>query len=169
MKKIIVFLAAILVVTGFAFGQKVCNEDEKARIGTFVKLFPEVFNVNITSLEAKSVADVITHAFTSFYLVPVIPMTNIHDASEIAELQRMVDNLNFLLTNPPSWEQLVNLQTKQKSTPQTPPVFAGEAAAIKYYNSTVAETNRNMQGKNPVLIEQVTSSDETKVPQPKSE
>ena len=159
MKRLIVLFFVAFAVTATCYGQKMPTDDEKARIGTFVKLFPEVFNVNIASIEAKSVADVITNAFTSFYIVPEISFSNVTDAAEIAELQRMRENLVFLLTNPPSWEQLVNLQTKQKLTPPTAPVFAGDASAKKYYNSNNADGNRNMSGKNPKLIESETSND----------
>ncbi len=159
MKKILVLFFVSFVAASTSFSQITPTEDEKARIGTFVKLFPDIFNVNITSVEAKSVTDVITNAFTSFYIVPEISFSNVTDAAEIAELQRMKDNLVFLLTNPPSWDQLVNLQTKQKLTPTTAPVFAGDAAATKYYNSNHADGNRNMSGKNPKLIEQETSND----------
>jgi hypothetical protein len=156
MKKAILILLLVLS-SGVLFSQNSLNDDTHARIGTYIKLNPSVFNLQIKSNEARAAADVITKAFNSYFVVPNISLTNITDGAEVAEIKRLVLDLNNLLANPPSWEQLVSMQTQIKNTPATAPVFAGEESAKKFYNSGSDGKNRNLDGKNGIPVNSSTS------------
>lgn len=133
---IIVAVCFFILFSEFTFSQNnTITEDEKARITTFLQIYPEVFDIGIISPEATAISDVITKAFLSYYIIPPVPFDKVTNPSEKEELQRLVDNLNFLLSNPPTWEQLFNLQKVKNSTPPTPPVYAGDDAARRFYNS----------------------------------
>lgn len=142
----------------FSQGQTI-TEDEKARISTFLQIYPEVFDLAIISPEATAISDIITKAFLSYYIVPPIPFDKVSNPMEKEELQRLVDNLNFLLTTPPTWEQLYNLQMVKYSAPPTPPVYAGDEAAQRFYNSyTGGNTKKHLYfNENIKLIEQTIS------------
>lgn len=164
MKKTILILLLVLF-SGALFSQNSLNDDTRARIGTYIKLNPAIFDLQISSNEARAVADVINKAFTSYFVVPDISLSNILDGAEVTELKRLISDLNNLLTNPPAWEQLVNMQTQLKNTPPTPPVFAGEVSAKKFYNAGSDEKNRNFDGKNAIPFNSSTSHEKvTEIP-----
>ena len=156
MKKTILILLLVLF-SGALFSQNSLNDDVRARIGTYIKMNPAIFDLKLSTKEARAVADVINKAFTSYFVVPDISLSTISDGAEVTELKRLISDLNALLTNPPSWEQLVGMQTQLKNTPPTPPVFAGDESVKKFYNSGSDGRNRNMDGKNAIPINSSTS------------
>jgi len=156
MKKTILILLMVLS-SGALFSQNSLNDDTRARIGTYIKLNPAIFDLQITTNEARAAADVINKAFTSYFVVPNISLANITDGAEVAELKRLVSDLNNLVANPPSWEKLVSMQTLLKNTPPTAPVFAGAESAKKFYKSGSDGKNRNFDGKNAIPINSSTS------------
>ncbi|HNW70906.1 MAG TPA: hypothetical protein PKI01_10920 [Bacteroidales bacterium] len=156
MKKTILILLLVLS-SGALFSQNSLNEDARARIGTYVKLNPAIFDVQLHSTEARAAADVINTSFTTYFVVPNITFSNITDATEAAELKRLVSDLNKLIENPPSWEKLVSMQTQLKNTPPSAPIFAGEESAKKFYNSGSDGKNRNLDGKNAIPVNSSTS------------
>lgn len=75
--------------------------------------------------------------------------------------------MNDLLKNPPTWDQLVDMQKKIKNTPPTLPVYAGDDAVRKYYNSGTSDKNRNSQGKTGVPSSSSTSHEKIIMNPPK--
>lgn len=157
MKKYMIFCLVIIFANISLFSQNNVDNDVRARILVFIDIYPEVFDVDIYSTEAKALADIFTKAFGNSFFVPDISLNSISDANEKAELQRMIDNFNFLLTEPPTWEQLVNLQKVKSSEPPTPAVYVGDSEAKRFYNSKFANLSRASSGQTGVLIEQETS------------
>lgn len=166
MKKAILILLMVLS-TGVLFSQNSLDDDARARIGTYVKLTPSLFDLQIGSSEARAVADVINKAFTSYFVVPVISLSNISDGAEVIELQRLISDLKNLLANPPTWEQLVDMEAQIKKVPPTAPVFAGEVNAKKFYNSGRVGKNRFLDGKTTIPVNSSTSHEKAPENPPK--
>ena len=149
MKKTILILF-MLVFSEVLFSQNSINNDVSARIGTYINLNPGIFNLQVKSEAARAAADVITKAFTSYQVIPNVSLAKISDGVEVAEINRLISDLSILKANPPSWDQIVEIQTRIETPPPTAPVFAGDAAAKKYYNAATARKTRNTEGKSVV-------------------
>ncbi|MFA7047383.1 MAG: hypothetical protein WC170_06855, partial [Bacteroidales bacterium] len=75
MKKLFL-VNAILFVCLILNGQNNLNDDAKARIGTYLKINPQILNVQISSLEAKSTVDIIVFAFELYFIIPTVSLNN---------------------------------------------------------------------------------------------
>ncbi|MDY0401309.1 MAG: hypothetical protein RBQ75_06405, partial [Bacteroidales bacterium] len=75
MKKLFL-LNLILFLSIFLCGQNNLNDDAKARIGTYLKINPQILNVQISSLEAKSTVDIIVFAFELYFIIPTVSLNN---------------------------------------------------------------------------------------------
>ncbi|HOC41316.1 MAG TPA: hypothetical protein PKK38_08025, partial [Bacteroidales bacterium] len=79
MKKLFL-LNVILFLSIFLCGQNLINDDAKARISTYLKINPQILNVQVSSLEAKSIVDIIVYSYENFLVIPELPLNNITDA-----------------------------------------------------------------------------------------
>ncbi len=168
MKKITIIILGILV-SGIAYAQQSTQNDIHARIGMYIKLNPQVLNVQVTSAEAQSIVTVITEAFENYMVVPEVSLNQV-PGSERSEIIAFQGRLNDLLKNPPTWEQIVQQQITLNSTPPTPPVYAGDAKAQEFYNAKKAGKTRASANTTPVHIEsQIVIDPPIPVEQKKSE
>ncbi len=164
MKKLFL-LNVILFLSIFLNGQNSINDDAKARIGTYLKINPQILNVQVHSIEAKSIVDIIVYSYETFLVIPDLPLNNITDANEKSEINQLVKRLENLSTNPPSWQQLLTLQIKKKSAPPTPPVYAGDDKASQYYNTKSSNFNKKSSQSKANLIEmEISKSEPTPLP-----
>lgn len=164
MKKLFL-LNVILFLSIFLNGQNPINDDAKARIGTYLKINPQILNVQVSSIEAKSIVDIIVYTYENFLVIPDLPLNNITDANEKSEINQLVKRLENLSTNPPSWQQLLTLQIKKKSAPPTPPVYAGDDKASQYYNTKSSNFNKKSSQSKANLIEmEISKSEPTPLP-----
>ncbi|HQH59829.1 MAG TPA: hypothetical protein PLM94_06615, partial [Bacteroidales bacterium] len=69
MKKLFL-LNVILFLSIFLCGQNSINDDAKARISTYLKINPQILNVQVSSLEAKSIVDIIVYSYENFLVIP---------------------------------------------------------------------------------------------------
>ena len=70
-----------------------------------------------------------------------------------------------MTTNPPSWQQILTLQIEKKSTPPTPPVYAGDDKASQYYNTKSNNFNKKSSQAKANLIEmEISKSEPTPLP-----
>jgi len=159
MKKLFL-LNVILFLSIFLNGQNSINDDAKARIGTYLKINPQILNVQVHSIEAKSIVDIIVYSYETFLVIPDLPLNNITDTNEKSEINQLVKRLENLTTNPPSWQQLLTLQIEKKSTPPTPPVYAGDDKASQYYNTNYSNFNKKSSQSKANLIETEISKNE---------
>lgn len=164
MKKLFL-LNVILFLSIFLNGQNSINDDAKARIGTYLKINPQILNVQVSSIEAKSIVDIIVYTYENFLVIPDLPLNNITDAKEKSEINQLIQRLENLTTNPPSWQQLLTLQIKKKSAPPTPPVYAGDDKASQYYNTKSSNFNKKSSQSKANLIEmEISKSEPTPLP-----
>jgi len=96
MKKLFL-VNAILFVCLILNGQNNLNDDAKARIGTYLKINPQILNVQISSLEAKSTVDIIVFAFELYFIIPTVSLNNIKDLQEKKEIELLISRLDNLL------------------------------------------------------------------------
>ncbi|HHW59943.1 MAG TPA: hypothetical protein GX402_06840 [Bacteroidales bacterium] len=155
MKKLFL-LNLILFLSIFLCGQNNLNDDAKARIGTYLKINPQILNVQISSLEAKSTVDIIVFAFELYFIIPTVSLNNIKDLQEKKEIELLISRLDNLLKNPPEWEHIIALQNEKKSKPPTPPVYAGDEKAKQYYNTKYSDLNKKSSGSKGMLIQNET-------------
>lgn len=144
---------------GFVSAQNNTQDDVKARIGMYLQLNPEVFNVQVTSSEAKSLVTVITNAFEQYMVVPEISLNNV-SGNERTEIVALQDRLRNLLQNPPTWDQIVAQQTAINAAPASAPVYAGDEKARAYYNAKSSGKTRASYGETGQPI----SSEASKTP-----
>lgn len=164
MKKLFL-LNVILFLSIFLNGQNSINDDAKARIGTYLKINPQILNVQVSSIEAKSIVDIIVYTYENFLVIPDLPLNNITDANEKLEIDQLVKRLENLITNPPSWQQILTLQIEKKSTPPSPPVYAGDDKASQYYNTKSSNFNKKSSQSKANLIEmEISKSEPTPLP-----
>jgi len=164
MKKLFL-LNVILFLSIFLCGQNSINDDAKARISTYLKINPQILNVQVSSLEAKSIVDIIVYSYENFLVIPELPLNNITDANEKSEINLLVKRLENLTNNPPSWQEILSLQLKKKSTPPTPPVYAGDDKAAQYYNTKSSNLNKKSSQSKANLIEmEISKSEPTPLP-----
>jgi len=168
MKKAIILFSGLLLC-GIVNAQQTINEDAKARIGTYLKLNQDIYNVYITSSEAKAIVDVITNAFDNYFIIPDIPMDGISSSIERSEILSLKERLNNLLENPPTWDFIAQYQRFVQALPPTPPIYSGDEKVQHYYNSKNSNASRISGVRSFENRSSITSKDETKVPQPKSE
>ena len=152
MKKLI-FLNLILFLSFSLCGQNNLSDDAKARIGTYIKFNPQVLNVQVSSIEAKSYVDIIIYSFECCQVIPDLPINYITDANEKTEINLLVKRLGNLTINPPSWQEILTLQIEKKSTPPTPPVYAGDDRSNKFYNTKYSNLNKHSSSTKANLIE----------------
>ena len=164
MKKLFL-LNVILFLSIFLNGQNSINDDTKARIGTYLKINPQILNVQVSSIEAKSIVDIIVYSYETFLVIPDLPLNNITDANEKSEINQLVKRLENLTTNPPSWQQILTLQIEKKSTPPSPPVYVGDDKASQYYNTKSSNFNKKSSQAKANLIEmEISKSEPTPLP-----
>ena len=164
MKKLFL-LNVILFLSIFLNGQNPINDDAKTWIGTYLKINPQILNVQVRSIEAKSIVDIIVYSYENFLVIPDLPLNNITDANEKSEINQLVKRLENLTTNPPSWQQILTLQIEKKSTPPTPPVYAGDDKASQYYNTKSSNFNKKSSQSKANLIEmEISKSEPTPLP-----
>lgn len=164
MKKLFL-LNVILFLSIFLNGQNSINDDAKARIGTYLKINPQILNVQVHSIEAKSIVDIIVYSYETFLVIPDLPLNNITDANEKSEINQLVKRLENLSTNPPSWQQILTLQIEKKSTPPSPPIYAGDDKASQYYNTKSSNFNKKSSQSKANLIEmEISKSEPTPLP-----
>lgn len=161
MKKIL-FLFIGLVLCAFLNAQKVLNDDVKARIGTYIKLNPDIFNVFVASKEGKAVIDVISTSFENYFIVPDVSLDKVTSSTDRGEIISFKARLEDLLINPPTWDLIIEYQNYIQNAPPTPPVFVGDTEAVKYYNSKYANKSRHFSqsADSPVHISNSISQDE---------
>jgi hypothetical protein len=158
-------LNVILFLSIFLNGQNSINDDTKARIGTYLKINPQILNVQVSSIEAKSIVDIIVYSYETFLVIPDLPLNNITDANEKLEINQLVKRLENLTTNPPSWQQILTLQIEKKSTPPSPPVYVGDDKASQYYNTKSSNFNKKSSQAKANLIEmEISKSEPTPLP-----
>ena len=164
MKKLFL-LNVILFLSIFLNGQNAINDDAKTRIGTYLKINPQILNVQVSSIEAKSIVDIIVYTYENFLVIPDLPLNNITDAKEKSEINQLIQRLENLTTNPPSWQEILTLQIEKKSTPPTPPVYAGDDKASQYYNTKSSNFNKKSSQAKANLIEmEISKSESTPLP-----
>ncbi|MFY9418416.1 MAG: hypothetical protein WAP17_04945 [Bacteroidales bacterium] len=164
MKKLFL-LNVILFLSIFLNGQNSINDDAKARIGTYLKINPQILNVQVSSIEAKSIVDIIVYTYENFLVIPDLPLNNITDAKEKSEINQLIQRLENLTTNPPSWQEILTLQIEKKSTPPTPPVYVGDDKASQYYNTKSNNFNKKSSQVKANLIEmEISKSEPTPLP-----
>jgi hypothetical protein len=164
MKKLFLFNVILFVCIALN-GQNTISDDAKARISTYLKFNPEILNVQVNSLVAKSIVDIIVYSYENFLIIPELPLDNITDANEKLEISLLVKKLENLTTNPPSWQQILTLQIEKKSSPPTPPVYAGDDRSAKFYNTKYSNLNKNSSGSQGKLIEmEISKSEPTPLP-----
>ncbi len=164
MKKLFL-LNVILFLSIFLNGQNSINDDTKARIGTYLKINPQILNVQVSSIEAKSIVDIIVYSYETFLVIPDLPLNNITDAKEKSEINQLIQRLENLTTNPPSWQEILTLQIEKKSTPPTPPVYVGDDKASQYYNTKSNNFNKKSSQVKANLIEmEISKSEPTPLP-----
>lgn len=164
MKKLFL-LNVILFLSIFLNGQNSINDDAKTRIGTYLKINPQILNVQVSSIEAKSIVDIIVYSYENFLVIPDLPLNNITDAKEKSEINQLIQRLENLTTNPPSWQEILTLQIEKKSTPPTPPVYVGDDKASQYYNTKSNNFNKKSSQVKANLIEmEISKSEPTPLP-----
>ena len=164
MKKLFL-LNVILFLSIFLNGQNSINDDAKTRIGTYLKINPQILNVQVSSIEAKSIVDIIVYTYENFLVIPDLPLNNITDAKEKSEINQLIQRLENLTTNPPSWQEILTLQIEKKSTPPTPPVYVGDDKASQYYNTKSNNFNKKSSQVKANLIEmEISKSEPTPLP-----
>lgn len=164
MKKLFL-LNVILFLSIFLNGQNAINDDTKTRISTYLKINPQILNVQVSSIEAKSIVDIIVYTYENFLVIPDLPLNNITDANEKSEINQLIKRLENLTTNPPSWQQILTLQIEKKSTPPTPPVYVGDDKASQYYNTKSNNFNKKSSQVKANLIEmEISKSEPTPLP-----
>ncbi|HRR52170.1 MAG TPA: hypothetical protein P5301_01735, partial [Bacteroidales bacterium] len=115
--------------------------------------------------EAKSIVDIIVYSYENFLVIPDLPLNNITDANEKSEINQLIKRLENLTTNPPSWQQILTLQIEKKSTPPSPPVYAGDDKASQYYNTKSSNLNKKSSQSKANLIEmEISKSEPTPLP-----
>jgi hypothetical protein len=133
MKRIVFILLGTMVFALHA--QDVNKDDVRARIHLYVQLHPEIFNVQVTSPEAKSITNLIVDAFEQYQVVPTLNLDAIKSANEKEEIISLQKRLSDLLHNPPTWDKLAQTYHEKLTAPPTPPVYAGDAKANAFYNA----------------------------------
>ncbi len=160
MKQKLVLFALVCIFSGNTFSQQNTQDDIHVRIGMYLKLNPEFWNVKVTSEDAKSIVKIISETFEHYLTIPTISLNNLNsgEKSEIISLQ---NRLQDLLQNPPTWDQLVILQKQINSAPPTPPVYVGDEKANIYYNVKYYQKTRASSGKTPISSENKSSDSKT--------
>jgi|GEM_PF-3587175 len=139
MKRIVFILLGTMVFALHA--QDVNKDDIKARVHSYVQLHPEIFNVQVSSPEAKSIANLIANAFDQYQVVPTLNVDAIKSANEKEEIISLQKRLRDLLHNPPTWDKLAQAYYEMFSAPPKPPIYAKDAKASTFYN---AKLNREV-------------------------
>jgi len=163
MKRIVFILLGTMFFALHA--QDVNKDDIKARVHSYVQLHPEIFNVQISSPEAKSIANLIANAFDQYQVVPTLNVDAIKSANEKEEIISLQKRLGDLLHNPPTWDQLAQTYHEKLNAPPKPPVYAGDVKANAFYNAKLNRQAKvySMESSSKVVRNSsVTSLDTTK-------
>lgn len=152
MKKYI-FISFFTLFSVSVIAQNVQNNDIHARIGMYLDLKEDFYDIKIQTKEAKIAANFIITTFEKYYTIPDMNLSNIADSEEKKQIEILKNRLKQLMENPPSWDEIFALKNEIESTPPTPPVYAGDKRAREFYNAKYYnKTKRDAEG-TPVLKE----------------